>query len=60
MAPSLDAFRDLLYNGVDAITEVPKDRWNIDSYFDPMAGVPGKMNSRWGGFLERVDLFYSH
>jgi acyl transferase domain-containing protein/acyl carrier protein len=59
MAPNLEAFWELLYNGVDAITEVPSDRWDIDSYFDPMAGVPGKMNSRWGGFLERVDLFDS-
>lgn len=59
MASSLDAFWDLLYNGGDAITEVPRERWDIDAYFDPKVGVPGKMNSRWGGFLDRVDLFDS-
>jgi len=60
MAPDLSAFTKVLYDGVDAITEVPGDRWEIDAYFDPAAGVPGKMNSRWGGFLEGgVDLFDS-
>lgn len=59
-APDLNAFTKLLYDGVDAITEVPSDRWDIDAFFDPTAGVPGKMNSRWGGFLEGgVDAFDS-
>jgi natural product biosynthesis luciferase-like monooxygenase protein len=52
-----EAFWELLREGVDAITEVPSDRWNIDSYFDPTAGKPGKMSTRWGGFLEQVDHF---
>ncbi len=52
-----EAFWELLRDGVDAITEVPPNRWNIDSYYDPTAGMPGKMSTRWGGFLEAVDLF---
>jgi natural product biosynthesis luciferase-like monooxygenase protein len=56
-ADSPEAFWRLLRDGVDAITEVPSDRWNIDSYFDPTAGMPGKMSTRWGGFLEQVDHF---
>ena len=51
------AFWQLLSNGVDAITEVPKDRWNVDELYDPEPVSPGKMNTRWGGFLERVDSF---
>ena len=47
----------LLAQGFDAITEVPTDRWNINDYYDRDTTVPGKMNTRWGGFLERVDLF---
>jgi acyl transferase domain-containing protein/acyl carrier protein len=52
-----EAFWELQRDGVDAITEVPPDRWDIDSYYAPTAGTPGKMSTRWGGFLEAVDLF---
>ncbi|HEY5808070.1 MAG TPA: beta-ketoacyl synthase N-terminal-like domain-containing protein, partial [Povalibacter sp.] len=56
-ANSPEAFWNLLCNGVDAITEVPPDRWRIDDYFDPRPGVPGKTYSRWGGFMDRIDAF---
>ncbi|MBE9170244.1 type I polyketide synthase [Pleurocapsales cyanobacterium LEGE 06147] len=52
-----EEFWHLLRNGVDAITEVPKDRWNIEAFYDPRPATPGKMNTRWGGFLEQVDRF---
>ena len=51
------AFWQLLSDGVDAISEVPADRWNIDELYDPEPVTPGKMNTRWGGFLEQVDGF---
>ncbi len=52
-----ESFWQLLRNGVDAIAEVPKDRWDIDAFYDPEPGKPGKMSTRWGGFLEQVDQF---
>ena len=52
-----EAFWRLLSQGVDAVGEVPADRWNIDDYYDPDPTAPGKMNTRWGGFLKRVDEF---
>ncbi len=52
-----EAFWQLLRDGVDAITEVPSSRWDIESFYDPTPGAPGKMNTRWGGFLEQVDQF---
>jgi thioester reductase-like protein len=52
-----ESFWQLLRNGVDAITEVPKDRWDIDAFYDPEPGKPGKMSTRWGGFLDQVDQF---
>src|SRR5262245_51479191 len=52
-----DAFWRLLHEGRDAITEVPADRWDIDAYYDPDPDAPGKMNSRWGGFLDAIDRF---
>ena len=51
-----ESFWRLLHNGVDAITEVP-ERWDIDSLYEPNPATPGKMNTRWGGFLEQVDRF---
>lgn len=51
------AFWRLLRAGGDAVREVPSDRWNIDDYYDPDPAAPGKMNTRWGGFLDRVDEF---
>jgi acyl transferase domain-containing protein len=52
-----EAFWKLVAGGVDAVREVPADRWNVDDYYDPDPSAPGKMNTRWGGFLERVDEF---
>ncbi|MCX6047699.1 MAG: type I polyketide synthase, partial [Chloroflexi bacterium] len=46
-----------LRNGVDAIIEVPPDRWAVDAYYDPDADVPGKTYTRHGGFLEQIDHF---
>jgi myxalamid-type polyketide synthase MxaE and MxaD len=47
----------LLRDGVDAITEVPSDRWNVDEFYDADPTAPGKMSTRWGGFLRDVDCF---
>ena len=56
-AKNTESFWQLLRNGVDAITEVPADRWNVDAFYDPTPGTRGKMITRWGGFLEQVDHF---
>jgi len=51
------AFWRLLVDGVDAVGEVPPDRWNIAAYYDPARGTPGKTDSRWGGFVDDIDKF---
>jgi myxalamid-type polyketide synthase MxaB len=56
-APNPAAYWNLLAGGVDAITEVPKDRWDVDEFYDPDPDKPGKMYTRWGGFLNEVDRF---
>ncbi|HEU4510297.1 MAG TPA: beta-ketoacyl synthase N-terminal-like domain-containing protein [Pyrinomonadaceae bacterium] len=52
------AFWQLLREGIDAISEVPADRWDSRAFYsaDPVP-PPGKMNTRWGGFLDQVDQF---
>jgi acyl transferase domain-containing protein/acyl carrier protein len=55
-----EAFWQLLREGVDAITEVPAERFNLHAFYDPDPATPGKMNTRWGGFLDQVDQFDPH
>ncbi len=58
-APNPGAFWELLRNGVDAITEVPADRWDVDAFHSENPD-PGKVTTRWGGFLDQVDQFDPH
>jgi acyl transferase domain-containing protein len=53
-------FWRLLREGRDAVSEVPVDRWDPEAHYDPNPGVPGKMYTRHGAFLDRVDLFDAH
>ncbi|MBE1530411.1 type I polyketide synthase [Actinomadura algeriensis] len=48
---------ELLLDGRNAVGEVPADRWDADALYDPDPHVPGRMNSRWGGFLDDVAGF---
>ena len=51
------SFWRLLTGGVDAITEVPPDRIDLDHYFDPRPATAGRMMSRWGGFIDKIEEF---
>ena len=52
-----ESFWKLLVEGREAVSDVPPDRWNIDRFFDPEPGLPGKSIARRGGFLDRIDQF---
>ncbi len=56
-ADDLDSFWQLLISGTDAVSEVPPDRFPAAEIYDPDPTVPGKTNSRWGGFIRSVDHF---
>jgi acyl transferase domain-containing protein/acyl carrier protein len=52
-----EAYWNLLQEGKDAIREVPPERWDKETYYDPDSSLPGKGVSYWGGFLENIDQF---
>ncbi|HEU0190714.1 MAG TPA: SDR family NAD(P)-dependent oxidoreductase, partial [Mycobacterium sp.] len=56
-APDPEAFWEVLAGGVDAIREVPDDRFEIDEFYDPDPETPGKIYTRFGGFLDGIDGF---
>ncbi|MCG7596928.1 type I polyketide synthase [Mycobacterium sp. PSTR-4-N] len=56
-APDPEAFWEVLAGGVDAIREVPEDRFDIDEFYDPDPDAAGKIYTRFGGFLDGIDGF---
>ncbi|WP_129674296.1 type I polyketide synthase [Candidatus Chloroploca sp. Khr17] len=52
-----EAFWALLRDGVDAVSEIPPSRWDRDALYDPDPDAPGKVATRWGGFIEPIDRF---
>ncbi|HET8660024.1 MAG TPA: beta-ketoacyl synthase N-terminal-like domain-containing protein, partial [Micromonosporaceae bacterium] len=53
----LASFWRVLRDGVDAVTEVPRERWDADAFFDPDPDAPGKMYTRHGNFVDGIDQF---
>jgi len=52
-----ESFWELLTEGRDAVSEVPKWRWDIDKLYDPDPNAKGKVATCWGGFLESPEMF---
>ena len=56
-AQDLEEFWDNLFQGMNCVTEIPKERWDYKKYFDANKDTKGKSYSKWGGFLQDVDKF---
>lgn len=56
-APDTHAFWTMLQAGADAVREIPPERWDAARYYAPAHGRPGKAATRWGAFLDGIDLF---
>src|SRR2546425_8683928 len=52
-----EAYWRLLSQGIDAISEVPADRWSLEAFYDPDPAKSGKVITRWGGFVDQIDAF---
>jgi len=50
-------FWDFLRTGGDAISDVPKSRWDADAFFAADPAAPGRTYARRGGFLDDIDQF---
>jgi phthiocerol/phenolphthiocerol synthesis type-I polyketide synthase B len=56
-ASDATSFWSLLTAATDAIAEIPRDRIDLDHYFDAAPATPGRIMTRWGGYLDRIDQF---
>lgn len=57
-ADSPEKFWDLLKTGRDGVIEIPKDRWDVEAYYDSNRDAPGKMYIRQANFLQQpIDTF---
>lgn len=56
-ADNAEAYWRLLVDGIDAVGEVPKNRWDNDAIFDPDRRAAGKTYTRRGAFIRLPDRF---
>src|SRR5580698_10154447 len=51
-ASSPERFWQILNDGIDTVVEVPRDRWDVNAWWDPDPNAPGTMYTRSGAFLK--------
>src|SRR5262245_2468239 len=56
-ANDLESFWRLLIDGVDASSDIPRERWDVDLYHDPLRSARGKSYVRRASFLQGIDVF---
>jgi acyl transferase domain-containing protein/cyclopropane fatty-acyl-phospholipid synthase-like methyltransferase/aryl carrier-like protein len=52
-----ELFWENLRDGVDSVTEIPSDRFDINQYYDPNPDTPGKTHIRSGAFVKKIQDF---
>jgi polyketide-type polyunsaturated fatty acid synthase PfaA len=53
-AANLQIYWHNILNKVDAITEVPEDRWDWRIFYDPDPKARDRVYSKWGGFVDAL------
>lgn len=56
-AESPAAFWQVLQEGINTITKIPSDRWDVNSFYDLDPTKKGKITSCWGAFVDRIQWF---
>lgn len=47
-----EKFWEFLQNKGDGVRDIPQERWDVEEFYDPEPGVPGKMYLRQANFLQ--------
>ncbi len=53
-AASLKDYRRLIFNGIDAISDIPETHWSPDDFFDADPEKPDHTYCKRGGFLPKI------
>jgi amino acid adenylation domain-containing protein len=56
-ARNVQEFLENLREGLDCVSEIPKEKWDHSLYFDDEKGKIGKTYCKWGGFIDSKDCF---
>ncbi|HZD95284.1 MAG TPA: polyketide synthase, partial [Candidatus Sulfotelmatobacter sp.] len=56
-ARNLDEFWQNIAQGRNCVTQVPPERWNVNTYYSPDKIMAGKTNCKWAGCIEGYDRF---
>ncbi|MEM9283090.1 MAG: type I polyketide synthase, partial [Verrucomicrobiota bacterium] len=52
-----ESFWQMMVEGRSGISPVPADRWNRERWHHENVEIPGKMITKWGGFIHDFDQF---
>lgn len=55
-AKNINEYWDNILNKINAVTDVPADRWKIEDYYDPDPTKPDRTYCKRGGFLPDIDF----
>lgn len=56
-ADNMEEYWKVLFEGMDCIIEVPKERWDYNTFYSQQDTRPGMTNCKWGGFLNKPEYF---
>lgn len=55
-APDINTYWQNILNKVNAITEIPRERWDWKLYYDENPKAKDKVYSKWGAFLDDISF----
>lgn len=56
-AEDLAQFWKNLAEARNSVREIPRERWDVNAYYDPDPAKPGKIYCKWLGALKDIDCF---
>ncbi|OJJ26222.1 hypothetical protein BI308_07420 [Roseofilum reptotaenium AO1-A] len=56
-ADDYNQYWENLEKGVNSISEIPPQRWDVEKHYSPIPNQPNKTISKWGGLVEGIDEF---